>query len=94
VARARDSGANFIVTKPIMPKVMFDRIIWLAKETRQFVDSENYVGPDRRHKAFGPPPGEKGRRHDDLSTEVGRPSGPDMCQSDIDAMFSPKRAAN
>jgi CheY-like chemotaxis protein len=93
VARARDCGANFVVAKPITPKVMFDRVMWLARETRQFVDSEVYVGPDRRHKAFGPPAGQKGRRHDDLSPELGRPVGPDMSQTDIDAMFMPKRAA-
>ncbi|RAK59453.1 response regulator [Phenylobacterium hankyongense] len=92
VTRARDSGANFVVAKPITPKVMFDRVMWLARETRQFVDSEGYAGPDRRHKSFGPPPGQKGRRCDDLSAEVGRPVGPDLSQSDIDALFNPKRA--
>ncbi|RAK57165.1 response regulator [Phenylobacterium deserti] len=92
VLRARDSGANFIVAKPITPKVMFDRVSWLAREERQFVVSDTYAGPDRRHKMFGPPVGTKGRRHDDLSAEVGRAVGPDLSQSDIDAMFNPKRA--
>jgi CheY-like chemotaxis protein len=92
ILRARDCGANFVVAKPITPKVMFDRVMWLAREERQFVDSEGYAGPDRRHKSFGPPAGMKGRRHDDLSAEVGRPIGPDMSQSDIDALLNPKRA--
>jgi DNA-binding response OmpR family regulator len=92
VTRARDCGANFVVAKPITPPVMYDRLMWMAREQRQFVEAESYVGPDRRHKAFGPPPGEKGRRHDDLSTEVGLPIGPDMAQDEIDALMNPRRA--
>ena len=93
IAKARDCGANFVVAKPITPKVMFDRVMWLAREARQFVVTDTYAGPDRRHKTFGPPPGTKGRRRDDLSAKLGKPAGPDMSQSDIDAMFNPKRAA-
>lgn len=92
IARARDCGANFVVAKPITPKVMFDRISWVARDQRQFVDCDSYVGPDRRHKAYGPPPGVTGRRKDDLPEEIGEAIGPDLCQSDIDAMFNPKRA--
>jgi CheY-like chemotaxis protein len=93
ITRARDCGANFVVAKPITPKVMFDRVMWLAREEKQFVVSDGYAGPDRRHKTFGPPPGSKGRRHDDVSAKLGKAVGPDMSQSDIDAMFNPKRAA-
>jgi len=93
IVRARDCGANFVVAKPITPKVMFDRVLWLAREERQFVVSDAYVGPDRRHKTFGPPAGMKGRRHDDVSAKLGKAAGPDMSQDDIDAMLNPKRAA-
>jgi CheY-like chemotaxis protein len=93
IARARDCGANFVVAKPITPKTMFDRVMWLARETRQFVVTETYAGPDRRHKTFGPPAGIKGRRHDDVSAKLGKAGGPDMSQSDIDALLNPKRAA-
>lgn len=93
ITKARDCGANFVVAKPITPKVMFDRVMWLAREEKQFVVSDSYAGPDRRHKTFGPPPGTKGRRHDDVTAKLGKASGPDMSQSDIDAMFNPKRAA-
>ena len=92
IERARDCGANFVVAKPITPTVMYDRVLWLAKEQRQFVESETYAGPDRRHKAFGPPPGEKGRRHDDLGTEIGVAVGPDLDQAEIDALLNPRRA--
>jgi CheY-like chemotaxis protein len=93
IARARDCGANFVVAKPITPKTMFDRVMWLAREERQFVVTDTYAGPDRRHKTFGPPAGTKGRRHDDLSSKLGKASGPDMSQSDIDAMLNPKKAS-
>lgn len=93
IARARDCGANFVVAKPITPKTMFDRVMWLAREERQFVVTDTYSGPDRRHKTFGPPAGTKGRRHDDVSAKLGKASGPDMSQSDIDAMFNPKKAS-
>ncbi|MGA0605879.1 response regulator [Phenylobacterium sp. VNQ135] len=92
IYRARDCGANFVVAKPITPKVLFDRILWLVQDQREFVESAGYVGPDRRHKAFGPPPGMQGRRKDDLSPEVGFPAGPDLAQSEIDALLNPRKA--
>jgi DNA-binding response OmpR family regulator len=93
IRRARDSGANLVIAKPITPKVMFDRVMWLAREERKFVVADGYVGPDRRHKSFGPPAGMKGRRDGDLSADIGRVSGPDLSQSDIDAMFQPQKAS-
>jgi DNA-binding response OmpR family regulator len=78
VSRARDCGANFVVAKPITPRVMFDRVSWLAREERPFVITDSYAGPDRRHRSLGPPPGMKGRRHDDDPALVGgHPSAPD-----------------
>ncbi|MCR5877637.1 response regulator [Phenylobacterium sp. J367] len=92
VERARDCGANFVVAKPLTPPIVYDRLMWMAREQRQWVEAEGYVGPDRRHKAFGPPAGEKGRRHDDLGLEVGLPIGPDLEQDEIDALMNPRRA--
>ena len=66
VVRARDCGANFVVSKPISPRVLLDRIAWLGRETRGFVAIEDgYVGPDRRFHAEPPPGGAPGRRRDD-----------------------------
>jgi DNA-binding response OmpR family regulator len=93
IVRARDCGANFVVAKPITPKVMLDRVMWLAREEKQFVVTDSYSGPDRRHRTFGPPPGTKGRRQEDVSGRIGKAGGPDMSQDDIDAMFNPKRAS-
>jgi len=92
VLKARDCGANFVVSKPITPLVMLQRIIWTTKENRAFVESPGYCGPDRRFRALGPPVGEKGRRSGDLPPEVGKATEPNIDQSDIDALFGARKA--
>jgi CheY-like chemotaxis protein len=87
VFRARDCGANFVVVKPLLPQVLFDRIVWLARDQRRFVECDTYVGPDRRIKAFGPPLGMKGRRSDDLSEHVGEAKEPNLSQDHINDLF-------
>ena len=91
VQKARDCGANFIVAKPLTPKVMIDRVIWVARENRAFIECDTYLGPDRRFHSIGPPPNTEGRRADDLPLEVGDAVEPNMSQDDIDAMLQPKR---
>ena len=66
VARARDCGAHFIITKPITPKVILERIFWVGRENRMFIESDTYCGLDRRFKTEGPPAGMPGRRAEDL----------------------------
>jgi len=90
IFRGRDSGASFVVRKPVPSLVMMQRIIWLLNDERKFVTSPGYCGPDRRVKALGPPVGMKGRRHDDLSAEVGIATTPNLDQNEIDNLFSPK----
>jgi CheY-like chemotaxis protein len=55
VAAARDAGANTVLKKPISPQVLFDRIMWVARVPRPFIDAGVYVGPDRRFRAEEPP---------------------------------------
>jgi DNA-binding response OmpR family regulator len=62
VKKARDSGASFIVAKPVTPSVLLERILWVAHDPRSFVEVGAYIGPDRRHKLVGPPPGMTDRR--------------------------------
>jgi DNA-binding response OmpR family regulator len=88
VERARDCGAHFIIVKPLKPVVMLERIFWIAREQRRFVSCDTYVGPDRRFKFEGPPPGMAGRRHDDLSDKVGDAVMPNMSQDQIDALLN------
>ena len=78
VASARDCGGHFIVAKPLAPIVVLERIIWIAKEGRAFVLSDEYVGPDRRF-AKNDPKGEHPRRrredHIELQDEAADTSG-------------------
>lgn len=92
IFKGRDAGASFVVRKPVAPMVMMQRILWLLNDQRKFVTSPGYNGPDRRVKALGPPVGTKGRRHDDLSADVGLATTPNLEQDEIDALFSPKAA--
>jgi CheY-like chemotaxis protein len=90
VLRARDCGASFVVAKPITPKILYARIVWLAKDRRPFIEAENYAGPDRRFQKLGPPHGMNGRRQDDLSLKVGEAVAPNMSQNEIDAILNPR----
>ncbi len=74
VFKGRDAGANFTIAKPITPKIVLERILWAAKEDRQFIECDSYLGPDRRFKNDGPPPGAQGRRREDPPQPM-RPPG-------------------
>jgi CheY-like chemotaxis protein len=67
VRRARDSGANFLIGKPISAKVLLERIMWVAREKRQFLETDTFVGPDRRFHDIGQPEGTPGRRKSDVA---------------------------
>jgi len=69
VASARDCGSHFIVAKPLAPIVVLERIIWIAKEGRAFVLSDEYVGPDRRF-AKNEPAGDHPRRRREDQIEL------------------------
>ena len=88
VELARDCGANLVIKKPVSPQALFDRMAWVSKNQRPFIESENYIGPDRRFKSIGPPGG-VGRRATDLSAEVGAATEPNMSQDEIDALLKP-----
>ena len=93
IHKARDSGANFVVAKPVTPQVLLQRIVWLGRDRREFVECDSYWGPDRRFKAFGPPVGVAGRRHDDLNAKIGVASEPNMSQNEIDMLVRPARVS-
>ena len=93
VEKARDCGANFIVTKPISPAVMLERILWVAKGDRLFIECDTYIGPDRRWRNQGPPVEHPdGRRRDDKSIELGETGGQNMSQDELDALIKPMRS--
>jgi DNA-binding response OmpR family regulator len=64
VTKARDCGASFLLTKPVTPRVLMERVIWVAREARPFIELDSYAGPDRRFKTIGPPDKVKRRRGD------------------------------
>ncbi|HVY34405.1 MAG TPA: response regulator [Caulobacteraceae bacterium] len=68
VAQARDAGINFFVAKPISPKVIMDRVLWVANGKRQCLETDTYAGPDRRFRDDPLPPGLAGRRRTDAKT--------------------------
>jgi DNA-binding response OmpR family regulator len=90
VLRARDCGASFVIAKPITPSVIYERLAWLIKDARGFINTESYAGPDRRFQKLGPPPDTEGRRKDDLSLRVGAAKEPNMSQTEIDALMNRK----
>lgn len=93
ITLARDCGAHFLVRKPLSPAILLERILWIAHETRPFIECDSYAGPDRRFQHLGPPDG-VGRRKEDLApTDLGAPSGPDLDQHEVDQMFKPRRAS-
>ena len=60
VAKARDCGANFIITKPFSASSLLERIVWVARDGRPFLEVGDYFGPDRRFRE-DQPPGEERR---------------------------------
>jgi CheY-like chemotaxis protein len=91
VARARDCGAHFVMAKPLTPIAVLERILWIAKEGRRFVECDTYLGPDRRFKNEGVPSGMTGRRRDDLQGEIGEAETPNMDQEVIDSLMKTRR---
>jgi DNA-binding response OmpR family regulator len=92
VTAARDAGANYFILKPVTPENMIDRVIRVLNDTRPFVEFGAYIGPDRRFKNEGPPPGFSPRRSTDLTGALGDAREPNMSQADVEALFKPQKA--
>jgi CheY-like chemotaxis protein len=96
VASARDCGSHFIVTKPLAPIVVLERIIWIAKEGRAFLLSDNYVGPDRRFAKLEADDEHPRRRHDDQprKTKAAEPDAGGDDGADASFLDRPLKAAS
>lgn len=55
LSSTRDAGANLLLKKPLSAQALFDRLAWLARTPRSYIETRNYVGPDRRFKDVAPP---------------------------------------
>jgi len=93
VEDARDCGANFVIAKPLSANVLLQRILWTAQSGRMFVETDAYAGPDRRFHNQGVPVGMTGRRHNDLSGNVGEAQERNMSQDEVDDLVKPQKMA-
>lgn len=59
VAEARDCGANFVITKPFSATTLLERIVWVARDGRPFLEIGEYFGPDRRFRNVPAPGAER-----------------------------------
>jgi two-component system chemotaxis response regulator CheY len=50
VVEARDAGVTEFLTKPFTTSAVYQRIVRVIEDPRQFVRSDDYFGPDRRRK--------------------------------------------
>lgn len=95
VIEARDCGANFTIAKPISPAVVLERILWVARSDRLFIECDAYVGPDRRWQFTGPPVDHPdGRRRDDKPADLGVAEGENLSQSELDNLIKPQKLAS
>lgn len=85
VRLARDAGANYVLTKPIVPSVLLERIEWIAREERPFITSDGYRGPDRRFQSGPPPEGIGERRAEHLSLFQAPERA--LSQDEVNALF-------
>lgn len=85
VLEARDCGANFVLAKPIVPRTLLDRLIWMARHQRDFIESDAYTGPDRRFHNVPLPEGIEDRRAD--AVQLTATPTRELSQSEIDSLF-------
>ncbi len=62
VREARDAGANDFLVKPVSGDSIYRRIVSLVEDTRPFIRTPTFLGPDRRRNDLGPPMGMADRR--------------------------------
>lgn len=48
VAKARESGANWILVKPLTFRRLYEGLVRVIMDDRPFIEGDVYVGPDRR----------------------------------------------
>ncbi len=80
VKAVRDCGANFLVTKPFSAVSLLERLVWVARDTRPFLETGSYKGPDRRLTEAEPRPADE-RRADmvaRLALEASQASQPNL----------------
>jgi len=69
VEMARDSGITEFLVKPFAARDLYERIVQIVERPRQFVDSGNFFGPDRRRKSDSDYHGPRRRATDEDAKE-------------------------
>ncbi len=64
VEGARDQGITEFLVKPFTANDLYTRIVQIVERPRQFVDAEEFFGPDRRRKLLEGYEGPRRRDHD------------------------------
>jgi DNA-binding response OmpR family regulator len=94
VAAARDCGGHFIVTKPLAPLVVLERIVWISREGRAFLLSDSYIGPDRRFTKKDPPQDHPRRRREDQAESVAASGEASAGNAELPFIDRPLKAAS
>ena len=68
VEQARDKGITEFLVKPFSSQDLYSRVVQIIEKPRQFVDAEEFFGPDRRRKIRTDYEGPR-RRDDDGSSD-------------------------
>jgi CheY-like chemotaxis protein len=86
VERARDTGANFTIAKPVSPTILLERLLWIAQSNRMFVSGPSYTGPDRRFHRVPLAEGMAERRNAEIELTA-KPERA-LSQDEIDGLFA------
>ena len=86
IFRARDSGINEFVVKPLSAKALFGRIVNVIEHPRQFVRTDSFFGPDRRRRNHDV---EDDRRGKEKADKPDMPMNKEMSQDEVDAFLNP-----
>ncbi|HRQ60728.1 MAG TPA: response regulator [Alphaproteobacteria bacterium] len=85
VEQARDAGITEFLMKPFSSRDLYNRVHTIIEKPRQFVDSGEFFGPDRRRKRSADFVGERKRGDDPKPPEttfLEMPSDNDMRRAD------------
>jgi two-component system chemotaxis response regulator CheY len=66
VEGARDTGITEFLVKPFSSRDLYSRVVQIIERPRQFVEADNFFGPDRRRKLVRDYQGARRRDNDQL----------------------------
>ncbi|MGE0829520.1 MAG: response regulator [Hyphomonadaceae bacterium] len=67
VTAARDNGADEFLVKPITAVALMRRIEAVIARGRAFIETDQFLGPDRRRRLSSEPPAQERRRQDEIT---------------------------